>query len=76
MIKALDDGIIGELAMDAVEGEPIDKDHPLLSYDNVLITPHIGAYTYESLYGMGEKIVKDAEKIIRGEIPDEVVNAR
>ena len=76
LIKALDDGIIGELAMDAVEGEPIDKDHPLLSYDNVLITPHIGAYTYESLYGMGEKVVKDAEKIIRGEIPDEVVNAR
>ena len=75
LIKALDDGIIGELAMDVVEGEPIDKNHPLLSYDNVLITPHIGAYTYESLYGMGEKVVKDAEKIVRGEIPDDVVNA-
>lgn len=75
LIKALDDGIIGELAMDVVEGEPIDKNHPLLSYDNVLITPHIGAYTYESLYGMGEKVVTDAEKIVRGEIPDGVVSA-
>lgn len=74
LIKALDDGIIAGLGVDVIEGEPIDEHHPLLSYKNVVVTPHTSAYTYECLKGMGEKVVRDTEKVLRGENPDNVIN--
>jgi len=74
LIKALDEGIIGELGTDVVEGEPIDEHHPLLAYDNVVITPHTSAYTYECLNSMGDKVVTDVEKTLKGEAPDAVIN--
>ncbi|SDW94002.1 D-isomer specific 2-hydroxyacid dehydrogenase family protein [Tepidimicrobium xylanilyticum] len=74
LIKALDEGIVAGLGIDVVEGEPIDQHHPLLAYKNVIITPHISAYTYECLSGMGDKVVSDVEKVVKGENPDNVVN--
>ncbi|WP_213818903.1 D-isomer specific 2-hydroxyacid dehydrogenase family protein [Garciella nitratireducens] len=74
LLWALDEGIVAGLGVDVIEGEPIDKDHPLLSYPNVLITPHTSAYTYECLKGMGEKVVSDVEKVLKGENPDGVIN--
>jgi phosphoglycerate dehydrogenase-like enzyme len=74
LLKALDDGTIGGLGLDVVEGEPIDENHPLLKYENVIITPHTSAYTYECLKGMGDKVVDDVEKVVRGEKPEGVVN--
>ena len=74
LIKALDEGIIGGLGLDVVEGEPIDETHPLFAYKNVVITPHTSAYTYECLKGMGDKVVDDAEKIAKNENPNNVVN--
>lgn len=74
LINALDKGIIGGLGADVIEGEPIEKDYPLLNYKNVVITPHTSAYTYECLNGMGDKVVSDVEKVLKGENPDNVIN--
>lgn len=74
LLKALDEGIIGGLGADVIEGEPIDEHHPLLAYSNVVVTPHTSAYTYECLKGMGDKVVDDVEKVLRGENPDNVIN--
>lgn len=74
LIKALNEGIIGGLGSDVIEGEPIDEHHPLVSYKNVVVTPHTSAYTYECLKGMGDKVVSDVEKVLRGENPDNVIN--
>jgi phosphoglycerate dehydrogenase-like enzyme len=74
LIKALNEGIIGGLGLDVIEGEPIDEHHPLVSYKNVVVTPHTSAYTYECLKGMGDKVVSDVEKVLRGENPDNVIN--
>lgn len=74
VIRALDSGIIAGLAMDVVEGEPISETHPFLKYNNVLVTPHISAYTNESLRGMGEKVVVDVERMVINEKPDSVIN--
>lgn len=74
LLKALDQGIVGGLGIDVVEGEPIDKNHPLLSYENVIITPHISAYTYECLKGMGDKVVRDIENVLKGNTPENTVN--
>ncbi len=74
LISNLESGKVGGVGVDVVEGEPIDENHPLLKFDNVVITPHISAYTYEALKAMGDKVVSDVEKVLKGEIPDEVIN--
>ncbi|MFN3699493.1 MAG: hydroxyacid dehydrogenase, partial [Dictyoglomus sp.] len=38
------------------------------------VTPHIAAYTYECLRGMGEKVVSDVEKVANRELPEEIIN--
>ncbi|MCS7202772.1 MAG: D-isomer specific 2-hydroxyacid dehydrogenase family protein [Dictyoglomus sp.] len=74
LISALELGKVGGVGVDVVEGEPIDENHPLLKFENVVITPHISAYTYEALKAMGDKVVSDVERVLRGEIPEEVIN--
>ncbi|MAU58526.1 MAG: hypothetical protein CMC33_02565 [Flavobacteriaceae bacterium] len=46
------DKISGYLT-DVLEEEPMINDHPLCGYDNVLITPHVGSRTYESVERQG-----------------------
>ncbi|MCS7283146.1 MAG: D-isomer specific 2-hydroxyacid dehydrogenase family protein [Anaerolineae bacterium] len=74
LIAALESGRVAGAALDVVEGEPIGPDHPLLRFPNVLVVPHIAAYTWETLRRMGEKMVADVERVLRGEVPEEVVN--
>lgn len=74
LVRALEKGIIGGLGTDVIEGEPINEHHPLLVFKNVVITPHTSAYTYECLKGMGDKVVSDIEKVLRGENPDNIIN--
>ncbi len=73
LVAAIESGKVAAIGMDVVEGEPIDGNHRLLRYPNVLVVPHIAAYTRESLYLMGEKVVQDVERVARGELPDERV---
>ncbi len=44
---ALDSGKVGGAALDVFQSEPI-TDHPLFSYANVIVTPHLGASTAEA----------------------------
>lgn len=74
LISALNEGKVVGLGLDVIENEPIDETHPLLAFENVVITPHTSAYTYECLKGMGDKVVTDVERVLRGETPDTVIN--
>lgn len=74
LIKALNSEKVAGIGMDVIEGEPINGQHRLLKYDQVMITPHTSAYTYECLRGMGEKVLDDVEKIINNETPRNAVN--
>lgn len=67
LIKALESGRVSAAALDVVEGEPIDASHPLLKFENVIITPHIGAYTIESVKAMDEVAVNAIINFIKGE---------
>ena len=48
VLAALEDGHLGGYAVDAYDSEPPDP-HPLYAHDRVITTPHIGAYTAESI---------------------------
>ena len=45
LIQALKDGTIGGAALDVLCEEPPAKDHPLFGMDNVILTPHIAAFS-------------------------------
>ena len=74
ILKAVETGKVFAYGADVVEGEPIDATHPLLTHPNILITPHISAYTYECLEGMGNSCVEDCESVVRHEIPKRLIN--
>lgn len=50
LADALNEGRIAKAGIDVFETEPpIDKSHPLLTAKNVILTPHVGFYSAESL---------------------------
>jgi D-3-phosphoglycerate dehydrogenase / 2-oxoglutarate reductase len=53
LIQALKLNKIKAYLTDVLEEEPMIENHPLLQFDNVLITPHIGSRTYESVQRQG-----------------------
>ena len=48
LCAALDNGTVAGAAFDVFEQEPISPDHPLLKYDQVILTPHLGASTSQA----------------------------
>ncbi len=76
MIEALKSGHVAGYAADVVADEPdVPATHPLFSAPNMLLVPHLGAYTIESLRGMGEKMVADMETVLlKKAIPEVLAN--
>lgn len=62
LYRALVSGKVAGAALDVFEKEPIDPNHPLLSLENFIGTPHLGASTVE------------AQKIVAVEIAKQVVD--
>jgi D-3-phosphoglycerate dehydrogenase len=56
-------------ALDVTVEEPTNADNPLLSLDNVVITPHIGMYSVEALSAVGIVCAENVARIFHGEEP-------
>lgn len=74
LIEALQGGWIQGAGIDVFEQEPVDPDNPILSMDNVVVSPHSLGHTdeYYKLAWSGK--LRQAAQILRGEIPEAVVN--
>ena len=60
---AVREGKVAGAALDVFEKEPIPPDHELLKFDNVIVTPHLGASTEEAQVNVAievAEIVRDA----------------
>jgi phosphoglycerate dehydrogenase-like enzyme len=48
LVSALKSGAIGAAGLDVYHEEPIPENHPLLAFENVVITPHTAFNTPEA----------------------------
>jgi D-3-phosphoglycerate dehydrogenase / 2-oxoglutarate reductase len=71
---ALEQGIVGGAALDVVEHPPAGSPHPLLSAPNVLITPHIGGATAETLSRGAQRAVAAIADLLAARTPSPLVN--
>ena len=68
LIKALKQEKISGAGLDVFETEPLEKDSPLRSLDNVVMTPHIGS-TPGALSYMVEVAIDNAMRVVEGKEP-------
>lgn len=71
---ALEQGIVAGAALDVVEHPPAGTSHPLLSMPNVLVTPHIGGATAETLSRGARVAVAAVADLIAARRPSPLVN--
>ncbi|MBA7695996.1 Glyoxylate/hydroxypyruvate reductase B [subsurface metagenome] len=74
LIKALQEGWIRGAGLDVFEQEPTSPDNPLLKMDNVILAPHALSWTDEIFMGEWDEILERISQIIRGEVPESLVN--
>ena len=73
MIEALLSNEIFAAGLDVTEIEPIEINNPLLKMENVIITPHLATRAIESQKNAYENSLKNASKILNGNIADSIV---
>ncbi|SVD88399.1 uncharacterized protein METZ01_LOCUS441253, partial [marine metagenome] len=62
--NALNNDVIAGAAIDVFENEPLDANSPLVSTKNILLTPHLGASTYEASEGVSFGICRQIRDFI------------
>jgi D-3-phosphoglycerate dehydrogenase len=63
LVRALESGQVASAALDVFSTEPVPADFPLAKFDNVIMTPHLGASTTE---GQDRAGVIVAEQVVAG----------
>ena len=74
LIGALSRRRIAGAAFDVFQTHPIAPDSPLLQLDNVILTPHIGGATEETIRRHSRMMADDLLRFARGERPLNLVN--
>jgi D-3-phosphoglycerate dehydrogenase len=74
LVAALRSGKVTAAGLDHFEGEMLAVDHPLVSMENVVLTPHIGGATYDTETNHSRLIAEDLARLLAGEPPLNIVN--
>ena len=75
LVGALEDGQISAAGLDVVRNEPLDATNPLLRLPQVLLTPHIAAFTDLMLSGTVDFISQVVKEFEAGRKPKSILNA-
>lgn len=69
LVSAICSGHVAAAGLDDLEGEPDIAGHPLLGLNEVVVTPHVGGSTLESLAAVGEAAARNAIDVLEGGVP-------
>ncbi len=72
LADAVEDGILAGAALDVFADEPLPADSPLLSVEDVIVTPHLGASTEAAQENVA---VSTAEQVLAAFAGEPVLNA-
>ncbi|MFL5886974.1 MAG: phosphoglycerate dehydrogenase [Thermoleophilaceae bacterium] len=71
--RALESGKVAGAALDVFPEEPITE-HPLFGFDNVVVTPHLGASTTEAQDRAGVQVAEQVVAALEGGVVSNAVN--
>ena len=74
LAAALAEGGLAGAALDVHEAHPIPPDSPFTGLPNVLLTPHVGGATQETIERHSAMVAEDFERFARGEQPLRLAN--
>jgi phosphoglycerate dehydrogenase-like enzyme len=76
LATALQEGLIAGAALDVFEDEPLPMDDPLRLVDptRLILTPHIVGNNYESRETGNRMAVASIIQLLRGQVPENVLN--
>lgn len=74
LIAALQKKAIRGAALDVFDKQPLAMDHPFMTLDNVVLSPHQGGLTNEAVERMSEIAAEDTVRLLKGEKPRNFVN--
>jgi len=74
LIEVLQKRCIAGAALDVFEQEPVDPKNPLLTMDNVIVTPHSLCWTDECFHNMASTGLRSIVDALNGRIPEFLVN--
>ena len=76
LVAALESRSIAGAALDVFETHPIAPDNPLLGLDNVILTPHLGGATEETIDRHSKMMADEILRFLDGERPLNLVNPK
>lgn len=76
LADALRNKVIAGAGLDVLLTEPPTSDHPLLGFDNVVVSPHIAGITEEALTSMATAAAEQWLEILSGRRPPRLVNPK
>jgi len=74
LVEALRSGNLVGAALDVYESEPPDPDNPLFKMDNVVLTPHVGGDTSDTMVKAIQTVVTNILEWCRGNPPPNLRN--
>lgn len=67
LAEAVRGAVIGGAGLDVLSSETIPADHPLLQFDNVIVTPHAAWYTEESMHTLLTSAAAEVVRVLHGQ---------
>lgn len=74
LLEVIDNGHLWGAGLDVTDPEPPLPTSPLLTYENVIIFPHVASATFAGKLRIYEMAMEQVEMVLRGERPHSILN--
>ena len=74
LLQAVESGQITGAALDVIDDEPPQQDHPLYRTDRILVTAHVAWYSEQAFDDVRVKAVQEVARVLQGELPRNLLN--